>query len=406
MIKSKLGALFLLALSLSAAVHKDWRILITNSGTNTVSLEEMQMYDPSGTLLTTGGTPTASSTFSGFPASNAFDGSYSTFWDSSGTPSITAPEWLWYSMAGAVDVATVRITCREGSTSQAPVAFTVQYSDDSGVTWTGATGNLTPTWANSGPTYVTWSFAVDPPLGGFYVDWRAYVVTTQSGTAPSSAAFELRDVSGGSNLASSTPQFALVSDYFSPDTGVLAFDGNPATFWAGANAPPGNWIGQPFNQPRKFIQFTWTARNDSFFAQAPSQFIMQGSNDASTWTNVYTCNMGVWTIGSTQTCGVSLDQRGNIAYNQIRASDREGAGAQVQMFGGGATFQGHATQYDNNGNVIDSGGFTMPRVATPPAHASFCVVGMASLDSSGNFYWCYAVNAWARIGPGGYSTSF
>lgn len=48
-------------------------------------------------------------------------------------------------------------------------------------------------------------------------------------------------------------------------------------------------------------------------------------------------------------------QRGNITYDQLSSSSRKGTGSQIQMFGGGATTNGHAACYDANGNVIDCG---------------------------------------------------
>jgi len=48
-------------------------------------------------------------------------------------------------------------------------------------------------------------------------------------------------------------------------------------------------------------------------------------------------------------------QRGNIAYNQIRSSARQGTGNKFQMFGGGTPTAGHLAVYDANGNVVDGG---------------------------------------------------
>lgn len=58
--------------------------------------------------------------------------------------------------------------------------------------------------------------------------------------------------------------------------------------------------------------------------------------------------------------------------------------------------------------VINLGGIPVPTLnATPPAgHASAGTVGMLAIDGSGNFYFCYATNSWAQIGPLGYSNTF
>jgi hypothetical protein len=71
-------------------------------------------------------------------------------------------------------------------------------------------------------------------------------------------------------------------------------------------------------------------------------------------------------------------QRGNIDYDQVRKTARTGDGTQLLTW-----------------NV------------TPPAtHSATGTAGQIAYDSSGNYYWCYAANSWARIGPGGYSNSF
>lgn len=54
--------------------------------------------------------------------------------------------------------------------------------------------------------------------------------------------------------------------------------------------------------------------------------------------------------------------------------------------------------------IAGATGFTW---ATAPAtHTATGVAGQIAYDAAGNLYWCYAANAWARSGPGGYSNSF
>ena len=75
---------------------------------------------------------------------------------------------------------------------------------------------------------------------------------------------------------------------------------------------------------------------------------------------------------------VPARETGDIGYDQIRASDRTGNGTQLLVY-------------------------TNP---PPGASSSAGTPGQIAFDASGNWYWCYATNAWARIGPGGYSNSF
>lgn len=61
-----------------------------------------------------------------------------------------------------------------------------------------------------------------------------------------------------------------------------------------------------------------------------------------------------------------LTQRGNIDYDQIRLTARQGPGSKFQMFGGGTPAEGHVAVYDADGSIIDGGvgaGFTSPLTA-------------------------------------------
>lgn len=60
-------------------------------------------------------------------------------------------------------------------------------------------------------------------------------------------------------------------------------------------------------------------------------------------------------------------QRGNIAYNQIRGTSRQGDGSRLQMFGGAiGPVAGHVAAYDANGNVIDGGAYAAVKVNGTP----------------------------------------
>lgn len=86
----------------------------------------------------------------------------------------------------------------------------------------------------------------------------------------------------------------------------------------------------------------------------------------------------VWGSGAGGSAVIPATARGDIDSDQIRASARTGNGSQLLTW-------------------------TAP---APALHTSTGVAGQVAYDSSGNLYWCYATNSWARIGPGGYSNSF
>jgi hypothetical protein len=78
-----------------------------------------------------------------------------------------------------------------------------------------------------------------------------------------------------------------------------------------------------------------------------------------------------------QSFTVAASQRGNTAYDQIRTSDRTGNGPQLLTY-------------------------TIP---APASATSAGTPGQIAFDAAGNWYWCYAVNSWARIGPAGYGSA-
>jgi hypothetical protein len=77
-----------------------------------------------------------------------------------------------------------------------------------------------------------------------------------------------------------------------------------------------------------------------------------------------------------QSFEVDAAQRGNIAYDQIRASDRTGNGNQLLTYS------------------------PAPAAATSPG-----TPGQVAFDAAGYWYFCYGVNQWGRIGPTGYGSA-
>lgn len=85
-----------------------------------------------------------------------------------------------------------------------------------------------------------------------------------------------------------------------------------------------------------------------------------------------------WPTGSGAIPPPAATQRGNIAFDQIAITSRTGNGNQLLTW----TF------------------------FPPPRNNSTGTPNQIAYDAVGNFYWCYATNQWARIGPGGYSNTF
>ena len=80
----------------------------------------------------------------------------------------------------------------------------------------------------------------------------------------------------------------------------------------------------------------------------------------------------VWSCVAT----VAPAQRGCLAFDQIKASDRTGNGNQLLTYS------------------------PAPTDATSPG-----TPGQVAFDAVGNWYFCYGVNQWGRIGPTGYGSA-
>ena len=72
------------------------------------------------------------------------------------------------------------------------------------------------------------------------------------------------------------------------------------------------------------------------------------------------------------------DECGRIKYNQIKLAHRTGNGKQLLTWS----------------------------TPAPASNAATGTPGQIAFDVSGNFYFCYDTNAWAQLGPGGYSIAF
>jgi hypothetical protein len=291
--------LIVAAVSVLGDPHSYWRVYITtNGGHAAIAIAELQFYDASGALLSSGGTPLATSTYSGSAASNAFDGNFTTYWASNNQK----PAGLGYQFSSSVDVVTVRLVPREDLFTQAPKTLTVQYSDD-GSSWVDATALLsTPTWSTQQMYSASWPVAT--PFIGAATMWRIKSNATVEG-ATSCGTLEFRTVVGGPQRATSTKEYSITSSVWTGMPPQQAYDGNTATFW-GSSQELG-WVGYVFSNPVKISQVLWTARSDvNGGRQSPTDFDLQSSNDGgNVWTTVQHFTTLSWTDGETRSFTVS-----------------------------------------------------------------------------------------------------
>lgn len=135
--------------------HRYWRALIHSNGAggSNCSVGEIYGYEAGfdGQRLT-GGTASASSTLGGFPASNAFDGDITTFWN---TATFVDPTWLKYDLGAGVtrDIRQITIYGRQDNFfNQNPTSLDWQWSDDD-VTYTTAFSLTIPAFTGPGQSY-------------------------------------------------------------------------------------------------------------------------------------------------------------------------------------------------------------------------------------------------------------
>ncbi|CAK1277484.1 F5/8 type C domain [Burkholderia pseudomallei] len=129
--------------------------------------------------------------------------------------------------------------------------------------------------------------------------WRLSINYTAGGAVAAIAEFSLHTSIGGGQAASGgTPS---ASSVFSTDTASLAFDGSASTFWASAASGVNSWLQYQFASAVDIVEYAITARNDSFYNQAPESWYLQYSDDGSTWTTADTVYYNQWTQGSTAT---------------------------------------------------------------------------------------------------------
>lgn len=120
------------------AAFKSYRLYMTknvagNQGYFAVSEWRMTADEEGvGANLLVGGTASASHSYSGYAPANAFDGNPSTTWESTSSPSMA--KWLRYDLPEPVEVRSIYVSHTQWP-SEGPQDFTLQGSNDDGVTW-------------------------------------------------------------------------------------------------------------------------------------------------------------------------------------------------------------------------------------------------------------------------------
>lgn len=258
--------------------HVYWRIrLVATAGGGAFGCDEIGMNTTvGGSSVTTGGTAFSDQAFSGFPASNAFDGNSGTLWSANDAND----QSIGYHFASAVDIVEIKWTPRhDGNYNQSPAFFEVGSSDD-GITYTPRWIVTNFTWANdtavsfAKPTYA---------LAGSHKGW-GLVMRTGSAAAYAMSGLEIHATVGGSDLAFGSGGSALAAPQnFGSLTTANLFDNDTTTVWSSNDKRYGITVGYFLPTASHAAELALIARNDSNYAQAPATFDVISSDDGHIW---------------------------------------------------------------------------------------------------------------------------
>lgn len=213
--------------------HRYWRLAEMQSrDVSNTTIAELKVYSEEG------GSPlaftaTASSTFSGRPASNVTDNNSATLWSSA------TSDRSWLAMDFGTPVGIHHITATIDNSSfgppQGPMAYTLQYSDD-GSTWTTFAGSpgvrIRPPrrWTTAGQTQIIYD---SRSYGKRY--WRmTNMVAQNAGAYIAIGELTFHETDGGPSI----PYFVEASSsYETARNQEKMQDGNPATNWLSNGTP-------------------------------------------------------------------------------------------------------------------------------------------------------------------------
>lgn len=143
-----------------------------------------------------------------------------------------------------------------------------------------------------------------------YSKYRIYVTRTASRAAGDPGYCTINEFRGftngdgsGSNLF--TGGTASASGAYSAQTANLAFDGDAATYWESDNAASGfRWLRYDLASAAVIRNFYLSSTR--FPSEVPRDFLIQGSNDGTTWTTLFQVTNWV-TTGVAKTGSIRVD---------------------------------------------------------------------------------------------------
>lgn len=122
------------------------------------------------------------------------------------------------------------------------------------------------------------------PTGGPHRYWRVRFLNTYDLSYGALAEIKMASSLGGADLT--TTGQTIVGDDRPSFLGSAAFDNDPATAWS-FDKPAGSalwWVGQDFGSAVEIVEVKLTGRNDNFYEQGPTGWVLEYSDDATDWT--------------------------------------------------------------------------------------------------------------------------
>ncbi|WP_414639706.1 discoidin domain-containing protein [Actinocrinis sp.] len=266
------------------------------------------------TLLSQGQPTTASSLESAaYPASNATDGNTGTRWSSA----FSDPQWLQVDLGQSASISQVVLQWEAAYAT----GFQIQTSNDAN-TWTsiystttGTGGTQTLNITGTGRYIRMYGTTRATPYGYSLWEFQVYGTLGAGGGC------------GTTNAALSKPTTAssLESAAFPASN---ATDGNTGTRWSSAFSDP-QWLQVDLGSVQSICQVTL-----NWEAAYATGFQIQTSNDASSWTSIYSTTTGT---GGTQTLNVTGSGRYIRMYGTTRATPYGYSLWEFGVFIGGGT---------------------------------------------------------------------
>lgn len=273
--------------------HTYWRLTFTYTGYTKLAEIEMRA-SRGGADQCSGGTPSASTTYAGNVAANAFDNNTGTYWESGAS---SGPHWVQYQFAAPVDVQEVMV--RAGNEfSEHYSQVKLSYSDD-GSSWTDVQSWAAAGWGNGREERYL--------VGGTKTYWRLNITAASGGANPfyiQIAEVEMRLVAAGADQCSGG--ISSANGVFSGSSSDNAFDDNPATDWSSTIGNPRILV-YHFDDDKEIVEYTIRASSDGSYADlySPKDWTFEYSGDGLTWTAADTrTDEDGWSSGEMRTFSV------------------------------------------------------------------------------------------------------